>query len=85
MKDEILNMKMIDIIRNKIRACKDNNIKPSVIILHKSIEREMFLDGSFPKNINVTNLIEIDEISYIFLITEDINTTIKVVGNEKIK
>lgn len=78
-------MKIIDVIRNKIRACKDNNIKPSVIILHKSIEREMFLDDSFPKNENFTNLLTIDEETYIFLTTEDINTTIKVVGNEKIK
>ena len=83
--DNVLTMQMIDIIRNKIRACKDNNIKPSVIILHKSVEREMFLDGSFPKNENFTNLLTIDEETYIFLTTEDINTTIKVVGNEKIK
>jgi len=85
MEDTLIAMKMVDIIRNKIQACKDNNIKPSVIILHKSVEREMFLDGSFPKNENLTNLITIDNETYIFLVTEDMNTTIKVVGNEKIK
>jgi len=79
------DMKIIDVLRNKIRACKDNNIKPSVIILHRSVEREMFLDDSFPKNKNFTNLITIDDETYIFLVTEDMNTTIKVVGNEKIK
>ena len=71
---------IIDDIKEEILQCIHNNIKVDTLIVSKDVEREMFLDGSFPKGDNYEDKISIHNLHLNFIVIEGVQV-IKALGN----
>ena len=71
---------IIEEIRKKIQQCIDNNIQPDTLIISKDIERQMFLDDSFPKGDNYEDKIIVDNTEFNLIVLDNNERYIRVLG-----
>ena len=65
--------KVIDIIRKRIAKIVSKGYMPTTLIVTKDIERQMFLDESFPKGDNYEDRITIDKYELHFNVVDGDN------------
>ena len=71
---------IIEEIRKKIQQCINNNIQPDTLIISKDIERQMFLDDSFPKGDNYEDKIIVDNTEFNLIVLDNNERYIRVLG-----
>ena len=65
--------KVIDIIRRRIARIVSKGYMPTTLIVTKDIERQMFLDESFPKGDNYEDIIKVDDYKLHFVVVDGDN------------
>lgn len=68
-----IHPKVIDIIRRRIARIVSKGYMPSTLIVTKDIERQMFLDESFPKGDNYEHVIKVDDYELHFVVVDGDN------------
>ncbi len=65
--------KVIDIIRRRIARIVSKGYMPTTLMVTKDIERQMFLDESFPKGDNYEHVITVDKYELHFNVVDGDN------------